>query len=445
MKKLHAPNGICRITTGEEGTPPKALDHGIAEIKQAGKWVRHPSFPTGQQQWRIELLSDIPEFIHRSHLACYTAKTPFCFRSQKGDESLGVAQRRRADGSLYLTECLPSECPLRINYTEPESKTSEISKNWTAVYPYAKLIDNKGRAAKCKSYGFLTFALLDNDGNYAHPRGEFCQYVHHSDVNAERFNQKLRDLYIECGGELVGLQLILEYSPFEGRMGKQIPAWDLRVSSDVDFQAQRERATKRRMLRAPMAPPDSTALVKADEDNNLALSTAADFPDAIKEAQAHLHVQAVSAEYIDPTTVDLVNQNPIVKRLIERCRTNYATETALPREFGTDAYRCIKWYFDYAQGKGIFIGDIIDTYGYPMEPTVSRETTPQNVTTVAPEPVTPIQDAEYTEIDPEPSSAQLERSVRGQVADDDFVREIESEQERLGISSPTKDLFDGGG
>lgn len=423
-RRIHEPNGLCQIRTGEPATEqrnfPKAFDHGIVEIRSGGVWQRHPDFPRTYQEFDIELTSDVIGYIFRSHLSCYTGKSSFCNRAHRGNDSVGIAQRRTAGGGLFQTECDPSRCALYQNYEEANSRTSELLKVWGEVYPYVDFKTKTG-AAMCKPYNFLLFALLKPDGTYAHPRGEFCQLVTHSNTNHSRFMDKLRDLAVECNGKLAGLRLKLCFEPFTSRMGKSTPAWALRVPEDTDFERQRVQATQRRMLKTmdyeALAGVDSTALVKIDADQNVALSVAADYPEVMRgEVRTQEHIEQASADWIDPATVELIQHHPLVRLLIDRVGIPYAKETALPRDYGKDVRRCVAWLKERAEAKDINVDDLLADYGY-LTDAGARETPPVAAQESQPAPESASDEPEFTEVPDEPSDATIEAAVRGQTSE----------------------------
>jgi hypothetical protein len=376
MKQARKPNAIVEIKTGDggDGKAMQAWDYGeVYMLTPENNWTPHPKYPGQHRSFTIELLSDVIPFNHQSHLACYTGKTPFCFRAHRGLDDVGVARRRDPEGGLFNTECNPDKCPIRQNKLEPDSRAVEIFEKWSKIYEYAKLVskDRKGKTvtAKCMAYHFFIFNLLLPDGSYAHPEGEFCMLASKSDTTANRITAKLRDLSARCNGRIAGLRLNLVFRPVETRFGSPRPAWDLRVPDDCDFEEHRMKAAQRlqsRQFDYLALPPDaiSTALVKCHAEQNLAQWVAAEHPDVMREENTlALHQYSVQAEMIDPASTFLINQHPTIQALIQRCQTSYATETYLPKQFGTDVRRCIEWYKGYAAKHDIDLSDILGTGG----------------------------------------------------------------------------------
>ncbi len=441
MKRAVKPDAIVEIATGEAteraggGADIRGWDYGVVMLRGSdGQWHEHPQYRGQHKRFLIELLSDSLRFNFQSHLACYTGKTPFCFRAHRGHDAIGVARRRDDRGGTFFCECDPDRCPLRQNHEEPNSRTAEILKYWGrpkneqagdngAPYHYGNLIirtREKGvpviRGAACKPYNFFLFNLLLPDGQtYAHPEGEFAMLATHSEVTHGRIQAKLEQLCVRCGivpggGRLTGLRLWLEYAPVMNRYGKSSHAWRLEVPDGTDFEAMRAQAGQRAKLaqidyrELPQAVLDSTctALVAQHGARDIALLAATE-NDAVRQVQNAVDQLQVDASYIPAGSIYLINQDSLVQQLIRRIGISYARETAFPMMFGTDMRRCLDWLRATAAETKVDIDDLLT----PL--IVEQKSTHVELPSTPPAPAAEPVDAEY-EVLPD---AAVDAAVRG--------------------------------
>lgn len=413
MFTIRKPGAICTMVTGKEG---EAKQDNTFAPPEKWRWAEihmadgspHPLFLDGEGRPRqlrtinIEIISNIPEWSFRSHLDCREVggKTVFCQRAHRGFDGPGLARRRKDGGDFFLTKCVPSECDLRQNAVEPNSKLSQIAREWQALYPDAVLVQEKqkrnkdnGRmetvfeSAKCKHWMFFLFRLLTDEGEYAHNAAEFCLYDSHAETN-HRILRRLVDIWAEVGGQLAGLRLQLVYSPVSTRYDKKgappsTPAWDIVIPEGTDL----SKSLIQAMQRARLLRPDLTAL-PAETQNALALVDSPsqlariieESPSIVSLALSEPYRQMlVDAEKGDPAQVRFLFDHPMVAEICERMQLTAAQITWLPGRFGGNIVKFLYWArkkaaeYSFTVGRGeeqevvkspIRIQDIIDKHGW---------------------------------------------------------------------------------
>ena len=375
-KPIHKPGAVVNIRTGDVtanadgSTSFEQFDYGVPEIKRDRKWEPHPAWLgdyTQPTEFDIELISNVLDYSFQSHLACYVSLKPFCMRAHRGPDGVGVAQRRTESGGLCMVECDPDRCDLYQQYVNKGREDILKEKYAGKIYKYAKLFGKKGKTVpQCRPQNFLIFNLFTPDGKLAHPDGHYAMISTHSNVTADRFREMLRNLFVRTNGRLAGLRLRLIFDPFQsGHKKSPTPAWNLEIPEGTDFDTLSREAAIRRQIpdwEKIITDEQCTALVKANEGINLKTQLAAIDPAYLmdqEEAATRVHVEDVSASYIDPATVFLINQHPTVRLLTSRIGTSYPNQVRFPMDYGDNVYACIKMLVEYAREQNIPVSDIV--------------------------------------------------------------------------------------
>ena len=484
-KTISKPNAVCEVVTGYPGRPPIMLKgaHVSRLNSSTGQWEAHPAWalngnPQLTRRFDIEFVSNVIEVNLGSHLECrgINERNRFCFRAHRGFDQPGIAQRRSANGGLFLTECDPGNCDLRQNAIEPHSRTGLIRRQWGEVYgSYVTMEGQEGDgdkrrwvAPRCMPILYFIFRLLTPDLEYAHPQTGYCLLDSKAETNHGRFMDFLTRAWIDSDGKLAGRRAVLFYDPIVTRFDKgdvdfekRKPAWNLAHPDDVvaDSIAASQRTRALAVDWSQVKTEDiGNALVHSREAHELAKYGEAE---ALRERRGDaLDIQKVEAEKIHAQDVYLINNEPVIAALIERCQINYALETAMPMMWGKNIRRAIQYFQDYAanyqepqydfkinkivgyEAAPIDISDILEEHGWlKSEPPQlegpdfteddSADDAEEVEATDEPEP-TPEeldqQDQEQAE-DLEGSDAAV-RGGESSFDDDQFVKEIEAEHEK---------------
>lgn len=420
-KDPKAPGGLLKLRAGESGERnPVSYDHAVVEIKSGNSWLPHPDFPThaqgGLQEFDIEIISNVVEKTLQSHLTMYAGKLKFCCRAHRGNDGIGVAMRRAEDGRRVAVECDPERCGFRrlhlARKDEPDLVVKQIMRDDLKAFPYLKdAMTGKGglKVTPCKPDCYLVFALLNLRGEYAHAPSEYCVFHSTSDVNHGRFHDTLYHLWRQTHGQMVGLRLKLVFEPFKNSYNQLIPAWALRVPEGASFEQQQLEAARRRQgglidYNKLAEAVDSTALALIGAEKSLAEVAAEMGIEAVDLVRQSLDDAAdrqdFLSEYIDPSTVTLVNQNEFVIRMAERMELAYPYLVRLPMRCGSDVFKAMKWLKETADKAEVYVADIWAEYTDTL-PGFNQPVVPE---LPAPAAENEPQDAEFEEVPDESRS-----------------------------------------